>query len=286
VGVSYSFYVPAAVPVRFSALVAAVAEPAWACSEEAPEDDQFRDGFFFHPYVRGRSARGVEIGLQDDRYQVRIMTSSSRADYVLGLRAVDAFARLTGARVEPEDGEPMSRQELRDAYGSDWVERMYLWGLRTALELVDRERQTLTMHGARRPFYLGPRFAAELRAAAGSVEERLSAAMVALQNIDEDRYFEASAMQLSPKQRASKAVPITLAAWASDVAYLFPDVQYFALKDEGGLFTVPASAGPKIAGRNWRYLDEKNALVEAIADADWPAVLARARSLAVDLPSS
>jgi hypothetical protein len=187
-------------------------------------------------------------------FQVRIMTCSSRADYELGVRVADTLARMMNSTVQPEDSEPMSREDAWRKYDDAWIDKLVAWGPDVAAQIVDEKQKTMTMGGPKRPFHLGPRFLAELRAAgpAATLGERLLAAMVAVQSVDE-RYFAADTMRVAPKGAAAGA-GFTMAVWAADVTYLFPDVQHFALHGLERPLFIPASAGPTIAGDKWRYL--------------------------------
>jgi hypothetical protein len=277
--VSFSFYVAAPDPPRFSAVVDAVAELDWACAESAPEDDRFPSGYCYHPYLRGRAARGVELCHEDGRFQVRIMTCSSRADYELALRLVDTLARMTGAAIEPEDGDALSREEAKGRYGREWLDKMVAWGADIVFQMVDREGNTLTMSGCKREVHVGPRFAAELRARAGDLtpSEQLLAAMIRIQNVDEDEYYAASSFRVTPKGKEEED-SFTLAAWAPGVAYVFPSVMYFAIIDDAGEeIVIPHEAGPAVALEKWTWLDERTALVEATPNDEWKALLGRAR---------
>jgi hypothetical protein len=279
--VSFSFYVSAKEPPRFSALVDALREPDWACPEDPPDGDRFPEGFFFHPYRVGRAARGIELGLEDGRFQVRILTCSSRADYELGVRVTDTLAQMMASPVHPEDGDPMPRDEAWDAYDDAWIDRMVAWGPRVTMAMVDEKMQMLTMAGPRRSFCLGPRFLAELRADSGdNLGERILEAMIQLQSVDAERYYAASVMRVSPKEEGGTSFTVT--AWGPDVAYLFPDVEYLALVGSNDHLLVPSAAGPKIARERWRYLDEKNALVEATPAREWSALVASAQSFATE----
>src|SRR4029453_14915334 len=161
-------------------------------------------------------------------------------------------------------------------FGDEWVATMTAHGPKAVIAMVDRDGQTLTMRGPRRPFYMGPRFLKELRARGSDMllEERILDAMVRLQGVDEDRYHPAPVLQVAPKGGGNS---ISLAAWAAGVAYLFPAVQYLALMVEGSTeLLVPQAMGPRIAGEAWVWMDERHALVEATALEDWPELCARA----------
>ncbi|WP_394838592.1 DUF4299 domain-containing protein [Pendulispora rubella] len=279
---SFSFYLPAAAPPRFSQLVDALAEPDWVC--EGPEDDRFTNDFFVHPYLAGRAARGVELGLSDGTLQIRIMTCSSRADHELALRLVDTLAKMLESTIRPEDGDPISREQFSAQYGESWVEHMLASGPGVVLAMA-RKGQTLTLMGAKRAFYVGPRLVAELtKQGDAGFGERLLNAMVRLQSIDEEEYYTASVLVVKPKEWEADEDGVKLAVWAPNVAYLFPDVEYFAvLLPDGGHLIVPRSAGASIADDRWTFLDEKNALVEATAAPEWPALIARARPFVTEL---
>ncbi len=276
---SFSFYVDAPAPPSFGALVDALHEPSWQCAEDAPADDRFPPGYCFHPYLRGRSARGIEICHEDGRFQVRVMTCSSRADYELAMNVVRTMAHLSGGRVQPEDADPMTLDELDARYGAAWIDRMVDVGPDAVIAMVERDGQTLTLGGARRDVHVGPRFAAELRARPGDMTpgQQLLSAMVRIQFIDEETWYPAAAFRVTPKGKGEQE-SFTMAVWAPDVAYLMPSVQMFAIPTDDGEILVPFEAGPELAGARWTFLDERNALVEAIPQAEWDAFVAQARA--------
>lgn len=281
--VSFSFSLRLDEPPPISVVIDALREPHWACTEELPLDDQWSSGSVIHPFVKGKSARGVEVSFEDGRFQVRILTCSSRADYVLGLRLVDVLATLGRSTVTPEDGKPMARELLAARYDHAWIEQMVDWGPEAIMKMVETDAQTLTMSGAVREVHVGPRFVSDLRARKGDMtaEQQLLAAMVRIQNIDVGRWYAASAFRVTPRGKG-EADAVTLAAWAPDVAYLFPSVQFFAIVAQNGtdvLVTNEHAAG--LAGDRWTWLDEKNALCEAVPQADWGAFVLRAREHAV-----
>lgn len=275
---SFSFYVDAPAPPSFSAVLDALREPDWACAEDAPADDRFAPGYCFHPYLRGRSARGIELCHDAGRFQVRVLTCSSRADYELALHVVRTTAHLSGGLIHPENGEGVSLDAFTASYGDAWIDEQVTTGPAVVFALVDRDGQTLTLSGARRDVHVGPRFAAELRARPGDMTagEQLLAAMIRIQYVDEDAWYPATAFRVTPKGKGEDA-SFTMAVWAPDVAYLMPSVQMFALPTDDGEILVPSDAGPELAGARWTFLDERNALVEAIPQAEWDAFVARAR---------
>lgn len=276
---SFSFYVDAPAPPSFSALVDALREPSWACIEDAPPDDRFPPGYCFHPYLRGRSARGIELCHDEGRFQVRVLTCSSRADYELALHVVRTTAHLSGGLVQPERAEPMPLDRIEAEYGDAWIDERVRSGPDAILAMVERNGQTFTLSGARRDVHVGPRFAAELRSRPGDMTagEQLIAAMIRIQYVDEEAWYPANAFRVTPKGKGEDE-SFTMAVWAPDVAYLMPSVQLFALPTDDGEILVPFEAGPELAGERWTFLDERTALVEAIPQREWEAFVAKARA--------
>jgi len=279
--VSFSFHVACARPPRFSTVVDAIGEPDWALEENAPEDDAFARGVHYHPYLRARAARGIEVAWNEDGFEVRILTCSSRADYELGVKTALVLARLAGADVKPEGEDAMSIEAVRAKYAGAWLDEMVAWGPNIVMEMVDREKSTLTMSGPRRPFHVGPRLVSELRNRPSDMRpgEQLLAAMVRVQDVDEERWYPASVMRVTPKAGGEEK-SFTLSVWAPDVAYVFPSVELFAITAAENLL-VPHALGPELACDRWTWLDEKNALVDKTPQAEWSDFVSRARTHAV-----
>ncbi len=272
---SFSFYVPAGgVVLPPVALFDALHQEDLNCPDE-PEDGVWGEGMCMHPHVRGVSARGVEICRENGAYQVRIMTCSSRGDYALARQLVRALVHLTRAtHVQAEDSDaPMTLPALEARYGDAWVEQQYLSGPSSLYAIATQGNSgVLQLSGARRTFHYGARMAAYVQG------EAMMTAFLALQNIDEEAYFDANPMQVTPRAGAQ---PFTLCAWVPDVSYVFPACEYLGLGGANDLVIVPRNLGPMLAGSHWRFLDEVNAQVEAIPAAWWPALLERARPHAV-----
>jgi hypothetical protein len=277
--VSFSFHVPCERPPRFSTVVDAIGEPDWAVEEATPADDAFARSVFYHPYLRGRAARGIELGWDDDTFEVRILTCSSRADYELGVKTALVLARLANATVHPEGDEPLSIDSARAKYGDAWIDRMLVSGPPIVLQMA--AKNGIVLSGPRRDFHIGPRFVSELRNRPSDMrpEEQLLDAMVRVQDVDEERWYPASVMRVTPKQGGEDAA-FTLAVWAPDVSYVFPSVELFAITSAENLL-VPHEKGPELAGDRWTWLDEKNALVEKTPQREWDDFVTRARKHAV-----
>jgi hypothetical protein len=274
--VSFSFYIATPKPPSFGAFVDALREPGWAI-DDAPEEE-WAASHCLHPYVRGKSARGIELVYEEQRIQVRIMTCSTTADYELGVRAACVLAEMTKSAIEPEDGSAMSVDEARATYGKLWIDDMVVCGADLTLFMAV-ERGPLSMSGARRDIHVGKRFVSELRAMSGPATPaaRLLDAILRLQNVDEEQWFPANPFLV----KTNDGKQLTLTAWGANCNYLFPETNYFALLTDGDPLIVPHEAGPTIAANKWEWLDEKNALVTATADDVWPRMLDLARKFAI-----
>ena len=263
---SFSFYVALDAAPSFAA-VRRLADGI-ACDDlpaNSSEDDALRDGYACHVYVPHRSARGLEIVYERGALQIRIMTCSTRSEHELAL----TLARGFGSDITPEDrDEALSPAALASEYGATWIDHMVAAGPSSVFAMADRE---LEMSGARRPFYVGPRLAAEL----GKDPAALMARFLRVQYVDLDEdVYAATVMRVTPK---GDDKPFRVTAWAEGVRYLFPAVDKLAVLDDSGAITVDYERGPALAGAAWQWLDEKHALVDKLEGAAWAALVARAR---------
>ena len=267
---SFSFYVKLADEPDKTDIEEEIADPRWRCDDS--------DGDIWHPFLAGAGSRGVELSYEDGTFQIRIMACSSRGDHELAL-AILRYVAKDGETIAPEDGEPCTVATLDKHFGGDWIDRMVGSGVDYVIELA-RKGQTVTLGGARRPFHFGPRTLARLEAMGGDLGDRLRDAMIAAQIVDEDdAYYAAQVMSVEAKDAKET---FTLAVWAEGVRYVFPDVERFAvLGDDGSSFMIPSAAGPEVAGSDWRWLDEKQGIVEAKEGAAWKAFVAAARARAI-----
>ncbi|MEJ7596387.1 MAG: hypothetical protein WKG01_00640 [Kofleriaceae bacterium] len=270
---SFSFYVPVSDPPSLQAIEKAVDLAGWRVQSEV---DVLAEGAVCHPLLIGRSARGVELAYEQGRLQVRIMTCSSHGDHELALAIVRAVAK-PGVMIDPEDGESMAVDALLERHGPDWIDEQVLAGTGYPLSLA-ADGQTITLSAPRRSFYLGPRLHAELASAGdGTIGERLLAAMIALQAIDDDDFYKAEALEVSRGEEA-----FTLAVWAPEVSYLFPPVERFAIiRDDGSSFMIPAERGPEVGGDAWRWVDERQAIVAARTGYPWVCMVELAHEHAI-----
>jgi hypothetical protein len=271
---SYSFYVRAPRP-RWSVVTDALALADLRCIEEAPLGSASWPDGYFHFYREGISTRSVEVCWENGSFQTRVMTCSTAEEYELALAMVCHVARAAGANVVPEEGGELAPEDVARVFGAEWIEWMVAAGFRSLAAIAERQGE-VSLSGPRRPFVMGPRLLAELRAGASDTlfGVRTLAAMRRLQYVDtEEDYFAASTMAVRDKSTGRE---FTLAAWAPGVRYLFPPVEYLALVTADQLL-VPHERLAELAGPRLRWLDENHALVEEVPDEEWDAVVARAR---------
>jgi len=271
---SYSFYVRAPRP-RWSDVTEALGFVDLRCIEDAPLGNAPWPDGYFHFYREGISTRSVEVCWENGSFQARIMSCSTSEEYELALAMICQVSRLAGANIRSEEGVEFSPDDASRVFGADWIEWMVAAGFRSLAAIAESQGE-VSLSGPRRPFVMGPRLLAELRAGASETlfGLRTLATMRRLQYVDtEEDYFAASTMAVRDKSTGRE---FTLAAWAPGVRYLFGPVEFLALVTADQLL-VPYERLAELAGTRLRWLDEKHALVEEIPDEDWDTLVARAR---------
>lgn len=219
------------------------------------------------------SARPIELHRNGDGYRVRIMSCSNRADHELALTVVERMARLTDGIIVPEGGDPVDVDGLR-AWGDDHIEQMVESGPNVAIAMVREDGSRLTMGGAVRPYIFGPRTLTRLEAE-GDPEQlwaRVLADIVRVQNLELDHLFQASAMQVTSKDGSDA---FTVAVVPVDGGVL-PAVARYAFRDDSALHLVPAERLATVLGDRAEFIDEAQAVVKAMAEKEWSAVMQRA----------
>ncbi len=249
-------------------------------NEEHPDGGPWPVGVL-HFYRPELSARGVEVSYEDSRFAARINTLASPDDYDLAMRFVEVIARQTRNPISPEDGKPFPWRELRQRYPAGWVRATNEHGAGAIRGmLAEGQHDVLQLWGPYRPFCIGPRLMGELDAAGPADEflDRLTARMLAVQNVGEE-YFFANVMTVKPK----KGKEFTCTAFGPGVRYLLPYVDRIAVvaANRGELIEIPAAALADILTTPWEWLDEAQTLVEPVPEAEWAAVRRRARKHAV-----
>lgn len=280
---SHTFAIAAPRPPSFPDLLDAVGGPNLRSVQPYCRGSSW-DGLRWHFYRHGDSARCIEITHSDERFTVTVASPSSDEEYDLAFAFLEAAAQMLDSPVFVNDGPPVPAIDLRSVCNLEWVEQTIDEGVRAILEVVGNGG-LVTLDGPVRPFFVGPRLLGELLndTPREQLPGRLMAVMKAVQYVPPEEYYPAETLFLRcpDDSRASFAV------WAEGVRYLFPDVDFLAMLDEvGEPFFVPGSELPQLAGPAFRWLDERQALVEAVDGADWVILLAHARGRRVDLRRS
>jgi hypothetical protein len=223
-----------------------------------------------HIHRAGISTRATEITYEDHAFQVRILFLASPEDHELAFRVVEQLSALTGAQVEPEDGEVFPAERLRDIYDTAWLTRVTESQADFLDRLVKREGHTLTLGGPVRQFHIGPRLYAQLVAAGPETEfqYRVLEAIRRVEYRDLSGYTQAAVMAVDQS--------MTLSVWSPDTATHFVGVDYLVLSPNNrpdGIFRIPYAALPQLADVQFAWLDEKQCLVEPVPSRDWPKVL-------------
>ena len=91
-----------------------------------------------------KALRGIEVNEEEDGLEVRVCSFSTKADYQLFVKAIDAIMQLTGAKAYLEDEveviAPLS------AFNDEWIEREQEAGLDAARALVKHTGHHIVMY--------------------------------------------------------------------------------------------------------------------------------------------
>jgi hypothetical protein len=279
--VSFSFSVRIRRGVGLADVLAAAGNDLSTVEDDLPAAG-WRDGYT-HVYLPGVSTRAVELSRGAEDLEVRLLTCSAPQEYALALSLATAAAELSGTQVRAEDGWEGPAGAAGEHYGPAWVAGNVASGARIALGLADNERGPIVMGGPVRDFHLGPRLAAELRAGGpeDGLPDRLLAAMRHTQWPGE-WYYAASRIVVTGRRTGTK---VTVAVW-SGIDCVIPDVELVVLHPpgEGGSPHVRRESVPAFTGAHWSWLDERQLLLEAVPEDDWPAMRAAAEPYRVELP--
>lgn len=235
-----------------------------------------------HFFIPNVSCRGSEVAAEEDGYSVRILACSAPEEYELAFTLVETIAKLTNGKISGECGSSVTVEQLRSKFDSGWINNdldgSFAAVKSAAAGLTDGEY--LSLSGAVRPFYVGPRMFQELNKL-GSEESMRNVFFEkfrAVQYVDPELYF-IPPIRVFPK--SSKE----LVVWGPECPYFFSAIQVFALvsPDDGvpPLF-VDSNCLQELAGKRISWLDEKQALVSSVAESDWPDFLLRARKFEID----
>ncbi|HEX6675755.1 MAG TPA: hypothetical protein VF486_12100 [Actinomycetes bacterium] len=291
---SFSFSVATANPPPLASIVDRIGDKdlRFEEGEEVGATARAWPSMCVHLYRPGVSTRSVEVCLQGDAVNVRLLSCSSPEEYELGMRFLRATAELAGAGVRPEDAGELAVDELEKRYGAEWAARQ-VCSAALAVASFARQGRRVTIPGPIRDFYLGQRLLAELSAGAPEEEdeeelfvERLLGAIRRTQYVDPERYYEASEIEVDA---GGGSGAVRVAVWTpSSIGHLFTPADYVFLtareKDGGEMLVVPFAAVPEIAGDRCAFLDEVQLLVEPVSEKDWPQLAERAEKHGTELP--
>ena len=229
---SFSFYINAPEPPDYQRVLDGIDLWDVHCDEEEPEDGPWPEGTL-HFYRENLSTRGVEISLEEGKFQVRILTLSSPEDYELALRFTESAAEELGQEVEPEGFVAMPAVALRDRFDDNWIRHTNEYGAAIIQQMVkEADSSNLTMDGSKRPIYIGPRVVQELEDDGPEEDfpDRLIEKMREIQNIDEGEYFFANVMEARPTEAGQEDdAKFTFAVFGPEVKYLLPSARFYAL---------------------------------------------------------
>ncbi len=235
-----------------------------------------------HFFIPNLSCRGSEVAAEEDGYSVRILACSAPEEYELAFTLVETIAKLTNGKISGECGSSVTVEQLRSKFDSEWINND-LDGSFAAVKSAAAgltKGEYLSLSGAVRPFYVGPRMFEEFRKLGSeeSLRNEFFEKFRAIQYIDPELYYIPS-IKVFPQ--SSKELII----WGPGCQSFIPAVQVFALvslEDEVPPLFVGSDCLQELAGEKISWLDEKQALVSSVDESDWPDFLSKARKFEID----
>jgi len=226
-----------------------------------------------HFYRTGRSTRSVEIVREGEEAQVRILSLSSPVDYELAFQFVERFGGAHTAHHE-ELGE-FPAAETTSRFGDAWMMRDLAASITAIVEAVrggDAQAYAL-VQGAVRPVHIGSRLLDTLCDEDGHVNP-----MALIEAVKRIQYLEGYE-EIGHLPAWGVAGPNSaVAVWDLATPSLFSEVTHVGVALSNTNAYVPVDALPEVAGQRFRYLDDAQFVIEAILEAERPAVLEKARA--------
>jgi hypothetical protein len=224
----------------------------------------------------GISTRSVEIYHEAGEFRVTIKAFSAAEDYKLAFDLVERLAELTGGTVRSERFGELPGAQLRSKHDGAWVRRMVEAPFRAHM-LIVAIGTDVEIQGPIRPFYLGARLIAELAKTGpeATLPERLLERMRHVQYVDPKQYRPANPFRATLRDGST----VCYAVWGPGDNCLVPSVGYLVLYHNGPGCPpmIPHQCLPQLAGDRLTWLDEKQALLRAIPETEWPVLVQRAR---------
>lgn len=217
------------------------------------------------------STRGVELLEGEDTVTARMSAFAPPEDRALSLQVAQVAAQALGCDVETIDG-VFKASELQGEKVAELIARAHSGDL-SALDAAVSRGSTQTLPGAMRPFFVGPRVFGELRTATAhqGLWENVVAKFREVQWAHLRGYHPATIIGLRKGNN-----DFTASAWAPKQPVLFQPVDMVLLKAVGQPVRLPWAGLASVAGDRLRALDERQVLVDAFTEDEWPEVIERA----------
>ena len=273
---SYSFYINCPDPPSWSDTIGSLEydDVGVVEGDAIPDDGPIPEETYFHLFRMGLSTRTVEVVWRDDELAVRIMTCSSPEDFELAFSIIRRTAAVCGGEITSEEGETFPADRLGEYHGEEWVEQMVASGPAAVRGIVLEEDDTVTIPGPAGNFFLGPRTLDRLGEEDRDFGDALFDAIREVQWTDPDKWFRAGIMGIMLEGSREKQ---RLSVWGPGVDYFFPHVDRIAITQTGDDdFLIPYEAITELVPEA-EYADEKQLLVPAIPEEEWPDFVEQAR---------
>ncbi len=111
-------------------------------------------------YIYGKSSRGIQVGLNEENYEIMINVLCSEADYFLATRIASELATLSDSKIIPQvspiEGKiELTITEFKEHFNHKWAQKNCTMGTGAFRNLI-KERGTMMISGCIRSSYMGP----------------------------------------------------------------------------------------------------------------------------------
>ena len=217
------------------------------------------------------STRGVELLEGEGTLTLRIPSFPSPEDLSLGLQLAQLAAAALGLQVLETLEGPVAPAELHGEATAVALARAQSVD-NEALNNAVLDGRTLELPGCMRPFFLGPRLYETLRTsgtAQAGLWDKVAAQFRHVQWVHLQGFHPCTVMGM----KRGKA-EFTASTWQPDRAQVMAPVDVVLVKAGSEPLRLPWAALPKVAGEKFAWLDERQVLLQAVPEADWPTVVA------------
>ena len=230
--------------------------------------------------IPGKSSRGIQVGLSENKFEIVINVLCSKEDYLLATRIATNLSKLTESKIVPEQSpvegqEKFSVDEFKIHFNQKWAEDNCMTGI-SAFRHIIKEKGTITISGCYRNVYLGKELLSRYENENTSIpdEELYDKFIQRIRMIQflPNNIFVPNEYEVTEKDE-SKWTYITLTCDTEQVVRKSEFVLLYLSKEE--YFKVPFLEFQRYCKENFNRLDEEQYLMPAFNKKDFIELMKR-----------